>query len=74
LEDKELSLYLRRVGVKYWDKTIIIGERKMYWRTTEIYFPPNSDGLLGKGDCRRCSSFFHGSFSSTKFDVFGIIH
>jgi len=26
-------LYLRGVGVKYWDNLIVIGEREMYWRT-----------------------------------------
>jgi len=49
LGEHEPSLYLRRVGVKYWDNPIVIGEREMYWRTTGAHPFPNSGSLLGNG-------------------------
>jgi hypothetical protein len=40
---------LRGVGVKYWDKPLIIGKRERFWGTAGVYLLPNIVSLLGKG-------------------------
>ena len=47
---------MRRVGVKYWDNPIIIGERERYWKTVEAYFFPTLTVYWRKGDCWRYSN------------------
>jgi hypothetical protein len=35
---QKFSLYLIGVGVKYWDKSIIVMERERYWKMLEHIF------------------------------------
>jgi len=55
LGEQKSSLYSREVGVKYWDKPKIIGERESYWETATTCFFSILTIYWGKGDRWRCS-------------------
>ena len=48
LGEPNFSLYLRGVGMKYWDIPILIGERERFWGTAGVYLLHNIDSLLRK--------------------------
>ena len=43
------SLYLRGVGVKYWDNSIVIVQREMHWGTARAHTFLNSSLLENEG-------------------------
>ena len=47
LGEHESSLYLRGDRVKYWDISIVIGKRDIYWGTARAHSFSNSRSLLG---------------------------